>query len=270
MYLRLSNIDGSHYHSHVIHALAYATKGHWHATRTLCRVALRTADGLPDSERGNRKGREAAYLLAIAERRLAVTLKDLDMAKKYLDEAEAREDAGVSKDSRFLSEEIAVDVAKLNFQVFVANDLSSVLEALERLIPSAVELLKRAQSDPLKPARVWVSQQVLTNALNLALIARDADLAFSQTLLEDVRALVSAANMSLVLEGSAWPNRDDVAEFVYLIACIVFGIDPSKKHAAMVRLEDLRFPAYTPFDKAREAAFRQLAARADLPERSPY
>jgi hypothetical protein len=269
VYSRLFKIDDSHYHGHVIHALAYATKGDWHATQTLCRIALRTADGLPDREKRDRKGREGAYLLAIAERRLALKVKDLDVAKRYLEEAELRDNVGGPKDNRFLSEAIAIDIAKLNFKVFVGKDRSSVFEELERVLPRAVELLKLTESDPLKPAREWVRQQVLTNVLNLALIARDENLTLPQATLDHVCFFVSAANDNLLQGGSFARDRDAVAEFIYLAAAIVFGSDPTARRAAMTKLNDLNFPTYSPFDKTREATFRQLAARAVLPESAP-
>ena len=259
MYSQLSIIDAIHYHSHVIHALAYATKGHWAATRTLCRLALSAVDGLSEGDKRNRKGREAAYLLVIAERRLALTVKDLDEAKRYLREAESREDAAARKDSRFLSEAIAIEVAEVNFKYFLGGDSSSVLSVLEAVIPTAVELFVHIDEDPLKPARGWVTQQVLTNVLDLALVAHAANLPLPLTVLNHVRSFVLAALSHMDAAESNW---NAVAEFICLIASIVFETNFADKLAHLEKLNKLQFPVYMPFDKVREERFRQMATSA--------
>jgi hypothetical protein len=265
MYMKLSQVDDSHYHSHVIHALAYATKGNWSATRTLCRIALLTADGLPDWDKRDRKGREAAYLLAVAERRLAIKVSDLDMAKHYLEEAASRDNVGARPDNRFLSEAIAIDVATLNFEVFIGRDRARLAGEAERLIPAAVELLYRVKEDPLK-AREWVRQQVLTNVLNVVLLACDAKLQLSHTTVTHVRYLVSAADEELLKGESVAHNRDSVATFIYVVAAIVFAAQRARQRIFLEQLNEMAFPVYLPFDKGREIMFRQLASSAVPPE----
>jgi hypothetical protein len=269
MYSRLSPGDESHYPAHVIHALAYATKGHWQAARTLCRIALAIADGLPEHVRRDRRGREAAYLLAVAERRLATEPKDLVVAARFLQEAIAREDVGKPTDVRFKSEATALEVARLNFEVFVEGNRSSALKRLEEICPRADELLRLAASDPLESAQEWVTQQVLTNVLDVALIVRDAGIELSSDILMQIRYCVSVAGKKVLLDGLGGHNLDEVAEFVWLVAAVVFGIEPSERAAAMRKLNELKFPVYAPFDGRREVAFRALAVATFTGETPP-
>lgn len=262
MYKELSEGDDSHYHAHLIHALAYATKGHWFATRTLARVALRTADLLPEEMRGNRRGREAAYLLAISERRLARTTTDIDRAEQYLQEAPRRESPGASADIRFPSEGLAEKVARINFDVFMKKQVSATAGVLGQVMLSASHLLELAKADPLDEARKWVRQQVLVNVLNLALITVAFGGVLTNSELAEIRGFVEIAEAHKKEQESNLSNWDDVAEFVYLVATVVFGTDEKVKERARMRLKTLHFPASLPFDREREKTFRALCEKA--------
>jgi hypothetical protein len=113
-YAELAKVDASLYYAHLVHALAFATKGHWYPAKTLCRLALSTVAALPETERGVRRGREAAYLLAVSERRLAKDVNALVQARSDLMEAERREDHDKPRDIRFAGEELGLDVAEVN------------------------------------------------------------------------------------------------------------------------------------------------------------
>jgi hypothetical protein len=269
MYSGLAISDDSQYLGHTIHALAYAAKGHWKATRTLCRIALAVVDALPDMSKGKRRGREAAYLMAVAERRLALVAKDLEEARRYLKSARDREDREVrAEDSRFLSEAIAIEVAEVNFQCFIGKERKSGLAELGKIVPAAVDqVLQRIEEESAESrqsTREWARQQVLTNVLNLALVAilgsESGDL--PSDILQHVRRYVATANEKLFHGGidRTWdPTWDEVAKFICLAAAVVFSPAPDGRKAARDKLENVTFKTYLPFDKQREKAFRKLA-----------
>src|SRR5262245_55868761 len=91
LYIHFRVVVNENYHAFVIHALAFAIRGHWFGTKTLCLLALGVVDAIPKAERKMRTGREAAYLLAVAERRLAVDVKGLDRSLECLAMARQRE-----------------------------------------------------------------------------------------------------------------------------------------------------------------------------------
>ena len=256
IYTQLSVVDKSNYHAHVIHALAYATKGHWQAAKTLCKIALRTIDELPVDDRNYRSGREAAYLLAISERRRARKIDDLVVAQRYLQEAKNRINPGEAEDLRFFSEAIAIDVAKINFEFFVDENTASLTE-LNILWHDASELINNLDSEPLTEIRIWINQQLSTNILNLALIYLCINRSLSETELKLVGLMLTDwQEKSLNKEYKEF--RDSVSDFIHLIAEVVFG-DVKRKSNAKIELETFQFTKSLPFDTKREALFRGLA-----------
>jgi len=239
MYSELSKIDDSHYHAYVIHGLAYATKGHWYASKTLCRLALHVADGLDPKTRGRRLGREAAYLLAVSERRLAHNKGDLDVASGHLAEARARESPEKeATDIRFLSEALANEVARINFDVF-ASDFSNVevpfeqsltADALSEVIYRGLDIISRSELDTLRPARVWIQQQVVTNCLDMMLVGRYLGLTFAREILEEVRTLLEAARKLRDRADGKANNWDGLCEFIYLVSEIIFGDEGNSRN----------------------------------------
>ena len=262
MFSQLSSVDGSNYHGHLIHALAYATKGHWHAADTLCKIALRTADELPKDPRELRRGREAAYLLAISKRRLARSVENLVIARQYLQEALDRENDGATADLRFLSEALAIDVAKLNFGYFLNDPACAVAKDSAAILSDATELFSNIDSDPVPDCQSWIRQQTSTNALNTALILQYVKgplpaktLAFIRDILTHLASSSSTDSVDL---------KDMVSEFIFSAARSVFDEDPATRAEALGKLKTLRLPANLPFDKPREALFRAMADSANL------
>jgi hypothetical protein len=257
LYDELALIDPTGYLRQVIHALAYATKGHWYATRTLCRIALHVVEKLGDPGT-NLRGREAAYLLAVTERRMARTADDLESSRRHLADARThREDPGRTPDPRFESEAISQDVAAINFGWFVSK--WSPLETRWREIAKrSFGLLDTLSSEPVVEIRRWVVQQVVTNLLDVALALRDAEGAQAPAWSEPVQRVLALVRDD---EGVRLTIlRDDIAAFLYTTAQAVFAPDATERRAAAERLPTLRFPTTRPFDRAREEAFRRLAA----------
>lgn len=258
MFSQLSSVDESNYHGHLIHALAYATKGHWHATDTLCKIALRTANELPKDPRELRRGREAAYLLAISKRRLARSVENLVIARQYLQEAQNREnDGATTTDLRFLSEALAIDVAKLNFGYFLNDPECAVAKDSAAILRDATELLSNIDSDPVPDCRSWIRQQTSTNALNTGLILHNVNGPLSAKTLTFIREVLSHLASSSGTDSV--DLKDMVSEFIFSAARSVFDEDPSARAEALDKVNKLRLPANLPFDKPREALFRAMA-----------
>lgn len=258
VYSRLSAIDSSNYLGHVIHALAYATKGHWHAAKTLCKIALRTVDELPEDKKKCRTGREAAYLLAISERRLACNIDDLIVARRYLQDAWTRENPGAPPDPRFLSEAIANAVAKINFEYFCNDGTSTIQTEFERIWQDASELLSNLESEPLPECKTWIRQQLSTNVLNLALISYHANHPLPDAVLKQVQGILSDLREKR-LNQECMEFNDTVSEFIFLTASAVFCAETAWKADALDKLKKHEFHPSFKFDKSREKVFRQLA-----------
>lgn len=260
----LAQLEPHHYLSNVIHALAYATKGHWYATQTLCRIALRIIDSLAPEQRKTLKGREASFLLAVAERRQAQKVEALDQAAQWLKEARTRLELGRDKDMRFESEDLAQAIARLNFSRFVGPcKPDQVLKQARELMERATELLMLSLDVRITPephVRDWVGQQVLTNLFNVSLIARELAPGHPQAEALVRRALDCLRDMPSCASAM---KDDQVAHFIHTAAAAVFAEERSTRAEARLRLKELPFPLARPFDREREALFRRLAAGAE-------
>jgi len=257
IYAELAQVDPSNYMSHVIHALAYATKGHWYATQTLCRIALRVADGLPDDARGNRRGREAAYLLAVAERRSARTLSHLESARVHLQQAIDRQDPDRPHDIRFTSEGLSQDVAFFNFRLFVDKQAEHVKNSSQSLVDRGVTILMSLEAEPLPEVRAWTTQQIVTNVLNVSLAAVGVDPSMFDAMSSGARTALECARAIPIADPKAM--GDGVAMFIRTAAVGLFAESADERDAARRRLPEMRFAASRPFDAAREVMYRQLA-----------
>ena len=251
----LSKDDPTHYQSHVMHALTYATKGHWYATR-----AMRIADNLPDQSRGYIRGREAAYLLAIAERRIARLVGDLVTARNCLDEAKRRQNPDEPFDVRFLSEAFAQDTAEFNFQFFVDN--AGVSEEYRRsLFETGLRLLSSLDSEPLPEVQDWVGQQVVTNVLSAGMAIYSQGSPQTSPIASDIGKVLERVERCDRLRKAI--TTDGVANFVYTAALAIFSRNAQERKDANARLVTLFFPAPRPFDPAREKLFKALALKAN-------
>jgi hypothetical protein len=263
MYKGLASVDPSNYHAHLIHALAYAIKGHWFATRTLCRVAIGIVDALPDDQKRRRRGREAAYLMAIAERRMARSVTDLDLAADILTDAQRRENPETKHmDARFESERLALDVARMNFQVFAKNSFRQAAEALDNVMSRGRALLERIKSDELPEARQWVRQQVLVNVFDVVLLAFEADAEYARARGAEVRWFIRILEEHRRDQDDGVSTWDDLAEFVCNAAVAVFDDNPSSRAAAQASVQSAEFPIFLKFDFARGRLFKTLALGA--------
>lgn len=189
------------YHVRILHAAAFAARGHWRQVLTLCDNAIQIANGLleeaqaksPDDEKKEyRKGREAAYLAAIARRRSARDPRDLERAQDYLDLAEARENVGDPPDLRFESESLAISNRRIYFNYFdhfrskkpmsdeekevvrqqAQMNAASLLSIIDRARTARDSAESRSKGHDVAD---WVLRQCFTNLFDLALIRSDLE-----------------------------------------------------------------------------------------------
>ncbi|HVZ16077.1 MAG TPA: hypothetical protein VG897_03095, partial [Terriglobales bacterium] len=264
----LSKEDNSNYHTLVIHGLAFATKGHWYAARTLCQVAIKVTDFMSEEQQQGRKGREAAYLLAVATRRLAASRIDLDEAAAMLEDAYRRETAGASEDCRFVSEDIAIRAARLNFDVFLPLEAPQypighaagqrISIASTKIFELSIAARDLAEKDDEERIRRWVLQQLVVNVLGTALICYRFGIPIESGVWSVVVQFLRVGQD--ISEGPVdrRHNWDDVCRLVYLTAYAVFGSDQSVRNAASADLDKLSFVPYAPFDRERDRHFREM------------
>ncbi len=268
VYADMAKFDSSNYLSHTIHALAYATKGHWNATRTLCQIAIQTTDRLPKEERGRRRGREAAYLLTIAERRLAHTRADLQSARASLQQAVIRDDDGADQqeDIRFRSEALAIDVAEVNFHCLVDKDLSPDARQFDGIGAKALAILNDLHHEQNPEIRRWVSQQTMTNVLDLALLLSVRDSHLPPPTVATIREFVMRAE-SWTSKVAADYAIDSISKFIFTAAAACYSESAELRRQRTDELQSLDYPSARPFDEARKTAFRQLVAesRSSIP-----
>lgn len=177
--------DDQLYYVHVVHALAFAAKGHWHAALTLARTGVEIAEKLSAPDGDPRRGREAAYLACIAARRFAVDLSGLGEAEAYLEKAINRNDG---PDLRFQAERLALAEKRACFQVFCEHRPVSEAEG-HKMIEAYRHLAVLVGLENELRVRSWVERQTLTNYL--ALLAMGWQLNWSMT--EDPEDIERAA-----------------------------------------------------------------------------
>jgi hypothetical protein len=192
--------DRDPYHVNILHAAAFAARGHWRQVLTLCDNAIQIANGhleeartksLNDKKPEYRRGREAAYLAAIARRRSARDTRDLDTAKAYLDLAVERknvEDQSVLC-LRFESEDLAISIRRMYLKYF-SEDLQlsdeekpGVCEEVKKNIETLKNIIDRAKAERScaegssneRDMADWVLRQCYTNLFDLALILSDLE-----------------------------------------------------------------------------------------------
>lgn len=262
--------DREHYHAHLIHAQVYAARGHWFAARTLSRMALRVSDRIPEEHKRGRRGREAAYLMAVAERRLAQTAKDLQRCRTALRLAKAKETPGWTRcDPRFRAERMAQVAAAWQFRRFQAK--RPVAWRLDALLREARSTFADLSADDPDSVQCWVRRQITTNVLVVALLAHvdgtglmDADWRVQvRDVIDEFRA------RHLAPDSAPDPQlgvvfKDGLSSFVYDVAVIVFVDDSARCDAARRRLvvdQPLGLGS-PPFENARKQLFLRLAGLA--------
>lgn len=237
MYDELYREDDSNYHAQVLHAFVYASSGRWLSARTLCLAALVVADTLPEPMRKRRCGREAAYLLAVAERRLAVNEKMLEPARIALKNARAdRSVDDEADDLRFESEEFAQDITQQQMVYFSDRRIFFInpLHELGRALQLCEKMLRKEREHG--PIRRWVIRQTVTNGLLVALMAVDSGLRLSQ-IVGMARKLVSILKEEKMAPtiGStasvAQLYKDEISDFIWLVAVAQFEKPPTSSGA---------------------------------------
>ena len=177
IYSELGRIDETRALSHIVNAFAFATKGHWYAALTLCQLAIGVAERGPKQDRTYERRREAAYLAAVAQRRLAQDEEDLQKAQDYLTNAR-RADAQSIDDVRFLAEQWAIKRMSLSMAYYSRASGTSVGSAeiavqIERCVQGLREVLVNAETEKMPAIRNWVERQAFANIFNCVFIASE-------------------------------------------------------------------------------------------------
>lgn len=251
MYKTLSKEDDSNYLAHTVHALAYATKGHWHAARTLCRVAIAVVDQIPAEEKGSRKGREAAYLAAVATRRLMQGLGDLKIASELLDEAVRRDDYG-RHDLRFDSERWAIVTAKHHLRYFNDENIPDV-PTLEETVAGLKAVIDSSVEEDDEKCRNWIQRQALTNLFNIVFIATAGNTVSSKS------GEWSESYFDLFEEVTASTPEDQLARTTFEMAYALWGGESGKRRRYARSIITHSLPIILSFDKARQERIREAA-----------
>lgn len=235
LYYDLAKDDPGVYHALLIHGFAYAIRGHWYAARSFCRIALEFVDesyssgGTQPGENASPPvtGREAAYLLAVSQRRVAREPSEYQESERYLDNAVKRAPAHLKNDPRFRSEEIAGRVSLLLHRRLnaVGGSTGSFVAAvaLERELPAAQEILRSLVHEMLPEVVAWVTRQVFTNISSLALLAeydRSGSTAASRSALVSLIERFHSTRLAPDIPGH---SRDELTDFLYWAMLVVFG-----------------------------------------------
>jgi hypothetical protein len=219
-------IDPTLYHSQIIYAAAYGARGYWGQALTLCDDAIKIADRIEQTKYKFIRGREAAYLAAVACRRSAKDIADFDAAQDYLDQAVRRRNEGEPIDLRFESEGVANSIRRMYFECFHLGrkfdrtELHQEIAELEGLIGRA----KARKSNPSASsnghdAAKWVLRQCYTNLFDLTLILKkEGDATIHQP---DLQALFAEFRDSIEDEDR---QRDPHAWLVCRIVETLLGV----------------------------------------------
>lgn len=216
----LGKYDSSLYHTHVIHAFAFGMRNRWDAVLTLCRIAIGIADTLPRTENEFRKGREAAYLAAIACRRTATSIEGLAHAESYVREAVKRDNKKAKLDIRFRSEELAIKTRRLLFRYYTRLD-KNVSGDAARLITQLKELKKESSNRTDEDVESWVLRQCYSNYFSLLFVRHDLEKA------TDPDALAFLTEFEGLLQREPLKNRQ--ADIVCGVASIILRAAPERE-----------------------------------------
>ena len=238
----LRETDPSGYHARVLKAYVFACAGLWFQVRPLCRSALLAVDAIPNKNPDdNRRGREAVYLLAVAERRLASSYAGIEHAEAALNEAVRRNH--MPGDLRFESEKLAQKVARIQLDHYSRK--TGTRENLIDLIDRSMKLARQALDETPSVVKRWVVRQSVTNGLLLALIAK-GPLVQPAQVSGNARELIQLLNKEEQAPDLSVPPfnqhrqkyADAVSDFVWLVAVAVFGERKEQRDAAKTALAE--------------------------------
>ena len=250
----------SPYHIQIIYAAAYGARGHWNQVLTLCADAIAVADRLPPIPGELRRGREAAYLAAIACRRSAKSIADLDKAERYVNEAKSRESAGYPLDIRFESESAAISIRRMYFEHFCSKKVLD-LKTVKGEMTVQKELIDRARLQKATnetgtnkfDAAEWVFRQCYTNLLDLALIClKEGD---NLVLDDSFRMLFLEFQDTIVPEDR---QRDPHGWLVCRVVETILNAGSGQEAVLSAIDERMRRKPRTPYDKARLNLYKEM------------
>lgn len=246
--------DQSLYHAHVVHALAFATKGHWYATITLAKTALAICNRLEQNDMEVRRGREAAYLACIASRRMLKDRSGLNEASRYLAAAIRLENEGKEKDIRFSAEELAIQTRHHFFDYFCEQKKLDI-EKVGETLAGFHDLIGNAENETNSYVKHWVLRQSLTNYFTLQLMLRDktgqSSVAQNQ-LQQELEAFVSV--LEDVSQHDHKLEDDPYAHLVCVIALAAWAqAQPKREEAKREAFASLarRSASHMPYDEER-------------------
>ncbi|MGD1046994.1 MAG: hypothetical protein ABR936_16955 [Bacteroidota bacterium] len=251
--------DPTLYHTHIIHALAFAVKGHWDSTLTLAKIAISISDDLWKNEGEFRRGREAAYLACIALRRSAKDLTGLQKAEKYLNLAYERENKDAKSDIRFSSERCAIDTRKIYFKIFCENE-NRKNELVDTTMIELYNIIENSKDEENERIRMWVQRQSITNLFSLLVIAYEK---WSEAILTKDKIQNTLDLFHIVLQKidkhKHKPEDDPYPHLIYHIANYIWGPDTeSQKNSKEIALLHLSKPKfYMPYDAKRWEFLKQ-------------
>ncbi|MFZ2302487.1 MAG: helix-turn-helix transcriptional regulator [Gallionella sp.] len=235
MYGDLASWDESNYLAHVIHALAYASKGHWLATISLARLAVAIRDCIPADDRGERRGREAAYLASVAVLRISEDVKGLKDAQVWLDQARFRDPGNC--DLRFDSQALAIRRRKYFVEHFLDDTRPPKINELADACRELRELIKRIESDEKNiKVQAWLLRQCLTNLFLVGLLAGRSAEKVSCVDPEDCRSLLPKFD-----EVTSGRSEHSFSRHAYKYAFAMFGEDDNRR--LIFALDVIRYKA---------------------------
>lgn len=242
LYQQVMGIDPSGYHIHVVHALAFATKGHWHATLTLAITAIEICRQIPAKERRHLrflKGREAAYLACIAARRSVQNRSDLERAEEFLRLAIELENDGSEEDIRFTAERLAIQTRYHYFDCF-CDEKPPNADRIVATISGMQQLIRMAECELNDWVRHWVQRQSLTNFFSLLLMLRDMqvnnEVFDMEALMENLTLFGGLLSDKAVHDNK--PENDPYAHMICDIATAIWGVNPELREGAKKRALD--------------------------------
>lgn len=223
---KVEEIDPSLYYAHLIHALAFAAKGHWYATSTLANTAITICDYMDPSERDSRRGREPAYLACIAARRSATSRSAIDDATKYLEQAIKRENEGRPEDIRFTAERLILKTRYYYFDFFLGPknlEIEDVISTIKRLYLVSHE----AQNESNIRIRSWVQRQTLTHMFMLLIIAIDLNVTDKLSRIVDVIQGLSTFESALKAVSTHYhkPEDDPYGHLIFTVSKSIWDSD---------------------------------------------
>lgn len=236
----LRGTDPSGYHARVLKAYVFACAGLWFQVRPLCRSALLAVDSIPNKKADdNRRGREAAYLLAVAERRLASSYAGVEHAEAALNEAVRRNH--LPRDLRFDCERLAQQVTRIQLDRY--SKKATPGESLVVLIERSMDLARQALEETPSVVKRWVVRQSVTNGLLLSLIAKEPLVRPAQVSghARELIHLLSREAQAPDLRVSPFDQTqqkyaDAISDLVWLVAVAVFGERKEQRDAAKAAL----------------------------------